>query len=89
MPFRTRPRTPALCLATTAAAATLLAGCATGPQANPDDPLEPMNRAVFKVNDKLDQYVAKPVAQGYQAVTPTPVRTAVSNFSALSNFITD
>ncbi len=58
----------------------LAAGCATGPQANPDDPLEPMNRAVFKVNDKLDQYVATPVAKGYKAVTPQPVRTAVTNF---------
>lgn len=58
----------------------LAAGCATGPQANPDDPLEPMNRVVFKVNDKLDEYVAKPVAKGYKAVTPQPVRTAVTNF---------
>ncbi|CAG9164600.1 MlaA family lipoprotein [Cupriavidus pinatubonensis] len=58
----------------------LAAGCATGPQANPDDPLEPMNRVVFKVNDKLDQYVATPVAKGYKAVTPQPVRTAVTNF---------
>ncbi|MCY1235434.1 putative phospholipid-binding lipoprotein MlaA [compost metagenome] len=78
MPFRTRPRSRAISLATSAAA--LLAGCATGPQANPDDPLEPMNRAVFTVNDKLDQYVARPVAQGYKAVTPEPARTAVSNF---------
>ena len=60
--------------------ALLAAGCATGPQANPDDPLEPMNRVVFKVNDKLDQYVATPVAKGYRAVTPQPVRTAVTNF---------
>lgn len=60
--------------------ALLAAGCATGPQANPDDPLEPMNRVVFKVNDKLDQYVATPVAKGYKAVTPQPVRTAVTNF---------
>ncbi|MEM5430886.1 VacJ family lipoprotein [Cupriavidus oxalaticus] len=80
MPFRPRPRSPALSVAATAAAAALIAGCASGPQANPDDPLEPMNRAVFKVNEKLDQYVAKPVAQGYKAVTPEPVRTAVTNF---------
>lgn len=60
--------------------ALLATGCATGPQANPDDPLEPMNRVVFKVNDKLDQYVATPVAKGYRAVTPQPVRTAVTNF---------
>ncbi|EYS87860.1 ABC transporter [Cupriavidus sp. SK-4] len=76
MPLRQR----ATSVATTAIAATLLAGCATGPQANPDDPLEPMNRAVFTVNDKLDQYVAVPVAKGYKAVTPEPVRTAVTNF---------
>ncbi|WP_111516744.1 VacJ family lipoprotein [Cupriavidus phytorum] len=67
-------------LATAAIAATMLAGCATGPQASPDDPLEPMNRAIFTVNDKLDQYVAVPVAKGYKAVTPEPVRAAVSNF---------
>ncbi|WP_454712600.1 MlaA family lipoprotein [Cupriavidus nantongensis] len=67
-------------LATPIIAAALLAACATGPQASPDDPLEPMNRAIFTVNDKLDQYVAMPVARGYQAVTPQPVRTAVSNF---------
>ncbi|MEC3764398.1 MlaA family lipoprotein [Cupriavidus sp. SS-3] len=67
-------------LATAAIAATVLAGCAAGPQASPDDPLEPMNRAIFSVNDKLDQYVAMPVAKGYKAVTPEPVRAAVSNF---------
>ncbi|CAG2136405.1 Intermembrane phospholipid transport system lipoprotein MlaA [Cupriavidus yeoncheonensis] len=71
-----RPLRPAFL----ALAALLAAGCATGPQANPDDPLEPMNRVVFKVNDKLDQYVATPVAKGYKAVTPQPVRTAVTNF---------
>ncbi|WP_407935904.1 VacJ family lipoprotein [Cupriavidus necator] len=72
------PRMPAVRLAIVTTA--LLAGCATGPQANPDDPLEPMNRAVYTVNDKLDQYVAVPVAKGYKAVTPEPVRTAVTNF---------
>lgn len=58
----------------------LATACATGPQANPDDPLEPLNRAVFKVNDKADEYVATPLAKGYRAVTPQPVRTAVTNF---------
>jgi len=66
-------------LAATAACA-LAAGCATGPQANPDDPLEPMNRVVFKVNDTVDEYVAVPVAKGYKAITPEPVRIAVTNF---------
>jgi len=66
-------------LAATALAA-LITGCASGPQANPDDPLEPMNRVTFKVNDTVDQYVAVPVAKGYKAVTPEPVRQAVTNF---------
>jgi phospholipid-binding lipoprotein MlaA len=79
MSLSRQPRRPSR-LAVLALPALLAAGCATGPQANPDDPLEPMNRVVFKVNDKLDEYVAKPVAKGYKAVTPQPVRTAVTNF---------
>ena len=58
----------------------LLAGCATGPNANPHDPLEPMNREVAKFNDGLDSVVLKPVATAYKKVTPSLVRTGVSNF---------
>ncbi|MBI5925400.1 MAG: VacJ family lipoprotein [Aquabacterium sp.] len=54
-----------------------LQGCAT--RQNPD-PLEPWNRKVFGFNESLDANVLKPVAEGYKAVTPEPVRTAVSNF---------
>lgn len=60
--------------------ALLATACASGPQASPADPIEPFNRAVFTVNDKLDEYVATPLAKGYRAVTPQPVRTAVTNF---------
>ena len=56
------------------------AGCATGPNANPKDPLEPMNRSVSKFNDVLDDNVLKPVATGYRDYTPQPVQTGVSNF---------
>lgn len=59
---------------------TALAGCATGPNATPGDPLEPFNRGMFTFNEKLDQYVARPIAQGYEAVTPSFVRTGVTNF---------
>ncbi len=45
-----------------------------------NDPLEPLNRAIYTFNDKLDRYVMKPVAKGYRAITPKPVRTGVSNF---------
>jgi phospholipid-binding lipoprotein MlaA len=57
-------------------------GCATGPNANPQDPLEPLNRATYQFNDSLDRYVAKPVAKGYNKVVPQPVRSMVDNFFA-------
>jgi phospholipid-binding lipoprotein MlaA len=61
---------------------TLLVGCAsTG--APPADPLEGLNRATFKFNDAVDGAVLKPLAKGYQVVTPQFVRSGVSN--AFSN----
>lgn len=56
-----------------------LGGCASHP-ANPDDPLEGYNRAMFSFNERLDRAVMRPVAQAYDAVTPLPVRTGVGNF---------
>lgn len=56
-----------------------LTGCASGPQANPADPLEPLNRSVFRFNDTLDENVLKPVATGYRDYTPTLVQTGVRN----------
>src|SRR4051812_14957852 len=38
------------------------------------DPLEPMNRAFFKANDRLYFWVLKPVAKGYSKVAPGPFR---------------
>lgn len=64
----------------TIAAVFVLAGCATGPDRKPGDPLEPMNRQIFKFNDAADKYVARPIATGYVKVTPSPLRTAISNF---------
>lgn len=60
-------------------AAVLAGGCASA-GGKPDDPLESYNRAMFTFNDKLDRALIKPVAQGYQAVLPSPVRTGVGNF---------
>jgi phospholipid-binding lipoprotein MlaA len=60
----------------------VLTGCATGPQADPRDPLEPLNRSVSQFNDGLDRTVIKPAAQAYRAVTPDLVRTGVNNFFA-------
>ncbi|BDU54002.1 hypothetical protein LINBF2_22370 [Limnohabitans sp. INBF002] len=58
----------------------LSAGCATDPNANPKDPLEPFNRKVSVFNDALDDNVLKPAATGYRDYTPQPVQTGVSNF---------
>ncbi len=44
------------------------------------DPFEPLNRGVFWVNDKLYFYLFKPLARGYGAIVPRPVRVSVSNF---------
>lgn len=57
-----------------------LTACATGPNANPRDPLEPFNRGVYGFNDALDRAVVIPVATAYRDVLPSPVRTGVHNF---------
>jgi len=57
-----------------------LAGCASGPNANPRDPLEPFNRGVYKFNDAVDRAVLKPVATAYRDATPVRVRQGVGNF---------
>ncbi|WP_180125766.1 VacJ family lipoprotein [Rhodoferax sp. BLA1] len=62
------------------AAALLLTACASGPNANPRDPMEPFNRGVYGFNDAVDRAVIKPVATAYRDVLPSPVRTGVSNF---------
>lgn len=59
-----------------------LAGCATGPNADPRDPIEPFNRGVYRFNDVLDTAVLKPVATVYRDVTPPLLRRGVDNFFA-------
>ena len=54
-----------------------LAGCATAQ--NPKDPLEPFNRKVYQFNETIDRLALKPVAKGYRAAVPVPVRGGVTN----------
>ncbi|WP_321934023.1 MULTISPECIES: VacJ family lipoprotein [unclassified Paraburkholderia] len=70
----------ALTMAAAGLALLVTSGCATGPDRKPGDPFEPANRAIFTFNDKLDTYIAQPVAKGYQKVTPQPLRQAITNF---------
>jgi phospholipid-binding lipoprotein MlaA len=58
-------------------AVAVLSGCATAK--NPKDPIEPFNRGVYQFNETVDRYALKPVAQGYRAVVPPPVRGGVTN----------
>ena len=44
------------------------------------DPLEPVNRSIFKFNDFALLKIVQPVADGYEAVTPDPVEEGASNF---------
>jgi len=69
--------------------ATLLAGCATRPPADDpealaefrqtNDPIEPFNRTMYDVHEGIDRVVLAPVARGYRAAVPEPVRTGVRN----------
>ena len=43
------------------------------------DPWENANRAIFRFNDTLDRWALKPVAQGYQKITPDVVEDGVHN----------
>lgn len=67
----------AIILATCVLALAALSGCAT--QSN-KDPLEGLNRGVYKFNDVTDKAIIKPVAMAYKAITPSPIRTGFNNF---------
>ncbi len=71
------------------AAMLLLAGTSTTAQTDVEldarDPWEPVNRAVFGFNERIDAWVLKPVALGYKRVTPEPVEGGISNFFANLN----
>ncbi len=57
-----------------------LFGCAAGSNANPRDPLEPLNRGVYRFNDAVDTVVLKPVARAYRGALPDRVRQGIGNF---------
>ena len=57
----------------------LLSSCSTTGSSK-NDPLEPMNRAIFQFNEVVDDNIFEPVAKTYKYITPDPVETGVSNF---------
>lgn len=68
------------CLGLSACASTAQQGDMTSEEAGYNDPFESMNRTTFAFNDVLDRGVFIPVAQGYRAAVPKPLRTGVRNF---------
>jgi phospholipid-binding lipoprotein MlaA len=78
-------------LAAGAVASTLfMSGCATPPDPTDEaaveayneanDPLEPMNRYFFEVNQFLDEILLKPFAGWYHVALPDPAEDGVRNF---------
>ena len=73
-----------------ALASLVLSGCATysgNSMSDSNDPWQTVNRPVFAVNDAFDQALFKPLAKGYNAITPQPVKTGVTNFFSNLNEI--
>ncbi|MDG1463305.1 MAG: VacJ family lipoprotein [Gammaproteobacteria bacterium] len=58
-----------------------LSACTRPPNDTPSkDPFEAINRPIYKFNNGLDKVILKPVAKGYEFITPRFFRTGVSNF---------
>lgn len=81
MRFSCRSRCRGLLLTPTVLSLVLVA-CATAPTervTQTKDPLEPVNRVTYKFNTAVDTVLLRPLAKGYVAVVPRPVRTGVGN----------
>jgi phospholipid-binding lipoprotein MlaA len=94
------PSSPRHALLGASAAALLLAGCASAPQAaapggiaqatapaaapRRHDPLEGLNRGFYKLGDVIDRGVVHPILASYRRLAPRPVRRAVHN--VVTNF---
>ena len=61
------------------AAALLLSSCASTP-GRPFDPFEASNRVMYEINEPLDRYFAKPIAQAWVDYVPKVVQMAASNY---------
>ena len=62
------------------AVAALLQSISPAFAADDDSALETYNRAMFGFNTTIDEYVVKPLAKGYRAVTTEFIRERVRNF---------
>ncbi len=66
-------------LAALSIGALALTGCATADGDTANDPYESVNRSIFDFNNKLDNTVFEPVAQGYVENVPGAIRQIVTD----------
>jgi len=78
----TLPRALCLSLRMLSLLLVLAGGCATTEDRDPRDPLEPMNRAIYRFNEVADEWVGVPVATAYRNVLHEEVRGRIRNFFA-------
>jgi phospholipid-binding lipoprotein MlaA len=68
----------------------ILSGCATyssNSLSDPSDPWQAANKPIFAMNDAIDSVLFKPLAKGYNAITPKPIQAGVTNFFSNLNEI--
>lgn len=98
-PLRRRPRARISwsgCTLATLALCGALSGCASVPAGEPqppDDPLEPLNRAVLNANTALDDAIIRPIAEAYRRVVPPfardRIRAVIDNLAEPRIFAND
>jgi len=71
--------TPRLRTLGIAALALVLSACASTP-GKIDDPFEASNRVMYQINEPLDRYFARPIAQAYVDYMPKIIQQAASNY---------
>lgn len=63
------------------AIALLSSGCASvNGSADPHDPFEGYNRAIYQFNQDFDTAFGKPISKAYNKVVPAPVNKGITNF---------
>ena len=67
----------------------ILFSCFISAEENPKDPYEGFNRGVYTFNDTIDRAILKPIAMGYNYVTPDVAKKGINNFyNNITDFIT-
>ena len=67
----------------------ILFSCFISAEENPKDPYEGFNRGVYTFNDTIDGAILKPIAMGYNYVTPDVAKKGINNFyNNVTDFIT-